>query len=121
MRPRACAEGRESFLDGYLLKNANVFVQKRFPTLSFIPTDLAPNPAKRGNRLVSELGRRYDPRFDFSGPSCARSTLLLRMLASNSLKLFLLNDLSDSYDVPFPPKFRVIFTPFFHKAFALRV
>jgi hypothetical protein len=30
--------------------------------------EITPNTGKQGKRLVSELGWRYDPRFDFSGP-----------------------------------------------------
>ena len=63
--------------------------------------EITPNTGKRGKRLVSELGGRYDPRFDFSGPSYARSTLFLRLLALKSLKSFLLNDLSDLYAMLF--------------------
>ncbi len=44
--------------------------------------EIAPNTGKRGKRLVSELGWRYDPRFDFSGPSYAQSFLFLRWRAN---------------------------------------
>jgi hypothetical protein len=63
--------------------------------------EITPNTGKEGKRLVSELGWRYDPRFDFSGPEYARSTVFLRLPALISLKLFLVNDLSASCGVPF--------------------
>ena len=43
--------------------------------------EINPNTGKQGKRLVSEIGWRYDPRFDFSGLSYAQSHLLLRLRA----------------------------------------
>lgn len=70
--------------------------QENWPTIA----EITPNAAKRGKRLVSELGRRYDPRFDFSGYSYAQSFLFLWLRALFIFKSFLLNDLSEAYGVP---------------------
>lgn len=43
--------------------------------------EIPPNAGKRDERLVSEPGDGYDPRFDFSGPLCALSSLTERSRA----------------------------------------
>jgi hypothetical protein len=35
--------------------------------------EFEPNTGNRNERLVTEFGGRYHPRFDFSGPFCAQS------------------------------------------------
>lgn len=66
-------------------------LRQNWPTIA----EITPNTGKRGKRLVSELGWRYDPRFDFSGLSYAQSFLLLRLRALFILKSFMLNDLGN--------------------------